>query len=241
MSTIAEAQHIFRSLDLKDREAIARWLDAYQEEPAGFVGVSEPTVKYADELPYMTVEEYLKFEESSPTRHEYVNGYVHAMCGGSMAHNRVVMRIQMALAKRLEGGPCVDFALDLKLMVDTVSDQHVLYPDIMVSCNREGWREQWLTNPRFIVEVLSPSTQHIDRREKATTYKGLPSVEEYVIAAQSSWHLTIFRRTESWVPEIISGPEGVAEFRSLGIAVPLAEIYRGIFPERSAAESDSLE
>jgi Uma2 family endonuclease len=240
MSTIEEAKHILRRLPIEDRHAIAGWLEGFQEETE-FVGVRDPAIKYAEELPYMTVEEYLKFEESSPSRHEYVNGYVHAMCGASMAHNRVVMRIQMALAKRLEGGPCVAFALDLKLMVDTVSDQHVLYPDIMVSCNREGWREQWLTNPRFIVEVLSPSTQHIDRREKATTYKGLPSVEEYVIAAQSSWHLTILRRTESWVPEIVRGPDAVAEFRSLGIAVPLAEIYRGVFPESSAAEGGGPE
>ena len=225
MSTIAEAQHILRSLALKDREAIARWLDAYQEEPA---------VKYTEELPYMTVEEYLKFEESSPTRHEYVNGYVHAMNGASMAHGLVANYLFQAISKRLGDGPCQIFTAGLKLMVDTVSEKEYLYPDLMVSCDRAGWRDMWLHNPRFIVEVLSPSTQHIDRREKAATYRRMPSVEEYVIAAQSSWHLTILRRAENWVPEVVSGRDGVAEFRSLGVAVPLAEIYRRPFSESVA-------
>jgi Uma2 family endonuclease len=103
-----------------------------------------------------------------------------------------------------------------------------------VSCDRGGWRDMWLHNPRFIVEVLSPSTQHIDRREKTATYRRIPSVEEYVIAAQSSWHLTILRRAENWVPEVVSGGEGVAEFRSLDIVVPLAEIYGRPFSESAA-------
>ena len=122
-----------------------------------------------------------------------------------------------------------------KLKVDAASDKDYYYPDIMVSCDTSGWRELWLLNPRLIVEVLSPSTQYIDRREKASTYRKVPSMEEYVIAAQNSWQLTIFRRTENWVAEIVSGPDAVAEFRSLGLSVPLAEIYRGVFPESASS------
>ena len=124
---------------------------------------------------------------------------------------------------------------DQKLKVDAPSDKSYFYPDIMVSCDSVGWRDLWLLNPRLIVEVLSPSTQHIDRREKATTYRKIPGMEEYVIAAQSSWQLTIFRRTEGWVAEVVRGPEAVAELRSLGVSIPLAEIYRGVFPESSSA------
>jgi Uma2 family endonuclease len=240
MSTIEEAKYILRRLPIEDRHAIAGWLEGFQEETE-FVGVRDPAIQYAEELPYMTLEEYLKFEETSPSRHEYVNGYVHAMAGASVAHNRIVSRFHVAVAKRLEGGPCETFTSDLKLLIDTASDQKVLYPDIMVSCSREGWRGHWLHNPRLIVEVQSPSTQHIDRREKAATYRNIPSVEEYVIATQSRCHLTIFGRAENWVPEIVRGPEEVAEFRSLNIAVPLAEIYRGVFPESAAADGSGPE
>jgi len=236
MTTIAEAQTAIRRLDAEDRYIVACWLEGYLEDEVEFTGVREPAVEYADGPLYMTEDEYLKFEENSPTRHEYVNGYVHAMCGATMAHGRIVARLQTALAKRLGDGPCESFFSGLKLKVDTVSDKAYLYPDIMVSCDRAGWREQWLLNPRLIVEVLSPSTQHIDRREKATTYRQIPSMEEYVIAAQGSWQLTIFRRAENWAAEVVSGPEAVAEFRSLGVSIPLAEIYRGVFPEATPTE-----
>lgn len=236
MSTIAEVQYALRNLTLEERHFIASWLEGYQDEEPGFSGVRELAVEYVEEPLYMTEAEYLEFEQSSPMRHEYVNGYVHAMSGASMPHGRIVSRLHVALGKRLGDGPCETFVQDVKLMVDTASDRNYLYPDIMVSCDREGWREKWLLNPRLIVEVLSPSTQHIDRREKAATYRKVPGMEEYVIVAQSSCQLTIFRRAEGWVAEILSGPEAVAEFRSLGVSIPLAEIYRGVFPGSALGE-----
>jgi Uma2 family endonuclease len=235
MSTIAEVQYAIRLLNLEDRRFIACWLEGYQEEEPGFSGVKEPAVEYAEEPPYMTEAEYLEFETSSSTRHEYVNGYAHAMSGASMAHNRIITGMHVALNRRLRGGPCAIFLQDLKLRVDIDSEKNYLYPDVMVSCDRDGWKEKWLLNPRLIIEVLSPSTQDIDRREKARTYRNIPSVEEYVIAGQSSYHLTILRRAENWVAELVNGPEAVAEFRSLGVSIPLAEIYEGVFPESSLA------
>ena len=235
MNTVAEVKYALSHMSLEDRHSIACWLEGYQEHEPLLFEVREPAIKDAEEPMYMTEEEYLEFEEKSPTKHEYVNGYVHAMCGASMAHGRIVARLLTALANRLGDGPCEAFHSGLQLKVDTGSDNDYYYPDLMVSCDREGWKEKCLLNPRLIVEVLSPSTQHIDRREKASTYRKIPGMEEYVIAAQSSWQLTIFRRTENWVPEIVSGPDAVAEFRSLGLSVPLAEIYRGVFPESASA------
>ena len=235
MNTVAEVRYALSHMSLEDRHSIACWLEGYQEHEPLFLEVREPAIKDAEEPMYMSEEEYLQFEENSPTRHEYVNGYVHAMCGPSMAHNRIVSRLHVALANRLGNGPCEAFMSTQKLKVDAASDKDYYYPDIMVSCDTSGWRELWLLNPRLIVEVLSPSTQLIDRREKASTYRKVPSMEEYVIAAQSSWQLTIFRRTENWVAEIVSGPEAVAEFRSLGLSVPLAEIYQGVFPESASS------
>jgi Uma2 family endonuclease len=235
MNTVAEVRYALSHMTLEDRHSIACWLEGYQEHEPLFLEVREPAMKDAEEPMYMSEEEYLQFEENSPTRHEYVNGYVHAMSGASMAHNRIVSRLHTALANRLGNGPCETFMNAQKLKVDTESDKDYYYPDIMVTCDTSGWRDQWLLNPRLIVEVLSPSTQHIDRREKASTYRKIESMEEYVIAAQSSWRLTIFRRADGWVADIVSGPDAVAEFRSLGVSIPLAEIYRGVFPESASA------
>jgi Uma2 family endonuclease len=235
MNTVAEVRYALSHMTLEDRHSIACWLEGYLEHEPLFLEVREPAMKDAEEPMYMSEEEYLQFEENSPTRHEYVNGYVHAMSGASMAHNRIVSRLHTALANRLGNGPCETFMNAQKLKVDTESDKDYYYPDIMVTCDTSGWRDQWLLNPRLIVEVLSPSTQHIDRREKASTYRKIESMEEYVIAAQSSWRLTIFRRADGWVADIVSGPDAVAEFRSLGVSVPLAEIYRGVFPESALA------
>jgi Uma2 family endonuclease len=126
--------------------------------------------------------------------------------------------------------------VELNLKIDT--DQLVYYPDVMVSCDRTGWGEAWIQNPRLVIEVLSACTRDIDRREKAMAYRRASTVEEYVIAAQCSRQLTIYRRAQNWVPEVVSGVEGVAEFRSLGVSVPLAEIYRKVFVEEVAV-SDS--
>ena len=235
MNTVAEVRYALSHMTLEDRHSIACWLEGYQEHEPLFLEVREPAMKDAEEPMYMSEEEYLQFEENSPTRHEYVNGYVHAMSGASMAHNRIVSRLHTALANRLGNGPCETFTNAQKLKVDTESDKDYYYPDIMVTCDTSGWRDLWLLNPRLIVEVLSPSTQHIDQREKASIYRKIESMEEYVIAAQSSWRLTIFRRADGWVADIVSGPDAVAEFRSLGVSVPLAEIYRGVFPESASA------
>jgi Uma2 family endonuclease len=236
MSTIAEVQTSIRGLGREERYIIACWLEGYEAEELGFSGVREPAVEYAVEPRYMTEEEYLAFEERSPSRHEYVNGYVHAMSAPGPSHGRVLARLQFALTKRLGDGPCEAFAARLQADADTASTHNYFYPDIVVSCDRENWGDKWLRNPRLIIEVLSPSTQHIDRRDKATTYRRIPGMEEYVIAAQNSAQLTILRRAEGWVAEVVSGLDAVAEFRSLDMSIPLAEIYGGVFPESVSGE-----
>ena len=226
MSTLAEVRHALRRLTLDERQEIAEWLERYRDEETGAIGVAEPAAGYAVELPYMTVEEYLEFEERSTTRHEYINGVVHAMCGASLAHNRIVTRLHLALEKRLGGGPCEIFLQDLKLKVESDADNLFYYPDVMVACDKQGWGEHFIHNPKLVIEVLSPTTQSIDLREKALSYKRLPSVEEYVVVAQKECRVTVYRRAERWEPQIYSGPEAMLELRSVGLTVPLDEVYR---------------
>jgi Uma2 family endonuclease len=98
----------------------------------------------------------------------------------------------------------------------------------MVACGREGTEKYYLTDPKLIVEVLSPSTQSIDQREKAFNYRQIPALEEYVLVSQDRCEVTIHRRLEGWEGLVIASPEGTAEFRSVDLSLPLSEIYRGV-------------
>jgi Uma2 family endonuclease len=231
MHTIEQIHHALRLLTLDERERVASWLEGYQDEEVGVpIGVAEPSaVQAVDPPPYMTEEEYLEFEESSPMRHEYVNGAVYAMSGATLAHNRIVSRLHVALQRRLRGRPCEVFIQDLKLKLTPDPDKFFYYPDVMVSCDRAGWYEKYITNPRLVIEVLSSSTKHIDRREKALNYHRIDTIDEYVIVAQHGYQVTAQRRADNWVPQVMSGPDAIAEFRSVGVSVPLVEIYANVF------------
>lgn len=85
-----------------------------------------------------------------------------------------------------------------------------------------------IESPKLVIEVLSPSTERSDRREKALNYRQIPSVEEFVLVAQHRPEMTIYRRGDHWKPQWLSGEEAVAEFRSIALSVPLRQIFEGI-------------
>jgi Uma2 family endonuclease len=225
VNTVAEIQRALERLSSADRERIADWLQEYTQ--AGY-GVCEPAGTYPVSLPaFMTLDEYMEFEEGSAFRHEYVNGVIYAMSGVSMAHSRITRELYVAIVNHLRGKPCEAFSESLKLRVKTETDEIVYYPDVMVACQREQWGPNYVCSPKLVAEVLSPSTQHIDRREKAITYRRIASVEEYALLAQDEYKVAVQRRADAWRPTVYAGPESIAEFRSIGLSVPLAQIYAG--------------
>jgi Uma2 family endonuclease len=164
-------------------------------------------------------------EESNQLRHEYINGVIYAMTGASVAHNLITTELTFVIKNHLRGGPCRAFSETLKLHLKFGADEMFYYPDVMVACDREGWGKDFIHNPILVVEVLSPSTQRIDLQEKALSCRRLASVEEYVVVAQNEPKITVHRRAENWVPQSCVGSDSVAEFRSIGLSFPLAEVY----------------
>lgn len=230
MSTITELKQALRSLSAAELEGIANWLDGMVEESryrAFHVRETQPEYLSEEEPLFMTWEEYLAVEGQSPYRHEYVNGSTYAMSGASLAHNRIAQKLVIVLGAHLKGGPCEPFFLDAKLEIRTGSDQIMYYPDAMVSCRPEDRTDQVVRNPKLVVEILSKSTQHIDRREKALTYQRVQAIEEYVLIAQDQPKVIVHRRAEGWRPMLYSSLEARVEFRSIGLQVPLAHIYEG--------------
>jgi len=228
MDTMTEIQQALERLSLDERLDMADWLQKLIDaQPPGYAVAEPRSSSAAVESPFMTVEEYLEFEEQSPLRHEYVNGAIYVMSGVSVAHARITLGLASAFRSHLRGGPCEAFSADLKLMIRSDTDRIFYYPDVMVACQREDWGPDFVRNPKLVAEILSPSTQHIDRREKAMTYRRIASVEEYVLLAQNKHEVIVQRRAENWRPHLYCGPEATVDFRSIGLSVPLAQIYEG--------------
>lgn len=234
MSTITELKTALRRLSAAELESIADWLDSEVEDSryrTFHVREAQPDYRPEEEPFFMTWEEYLAFEDQSPYRHEYVNGTVYAMSGASLAHNQIAQELVAAFRSHLRGGPCRPYLLDAKLEIQTGRNQIMYYPDLMVSCRTEDRTEQVVRNPKLVVEILSKSTQHIDRREKAMTYQRVEAIEEYVLIAQDQPRVIVHRRLESWRPMLYASLDAHVELRSIGLQMPMAQIYEGSLPE----------
>ncbi|BCX80450.1 hypothetical protein MIT9_P0023 [Methylomarinovum caldicuralii] len=173
----------------------------------------------------VSVADYLSGEQASAIRHEYVAGQVFAMVGATRAHNVVTLNIAAFLRHHLRGTPCTAYMSDMKVCVEAADAFY--YPDVAVSCEPLPPQGMFLSEPVLIVEVLSPSTANIDRREKRLNYQKLSSLREYVLVSPEEIRVEVYRRGgEGWAELDVyeAGDETVA-LNSVAAKVPLAEIY----------------
>ena len=194
-----------------------------------------------------TVEEYLELEEASPLRHEYHDGEIIAMSGGSLEHSVIITNVSAALHAALANKPCL--VLDTNLKVGIGPSRQFVYPDVHVICGQPQFdprdpNRQTVTNPRMAVEVLSPSTEAYDRGGKFNLYRELESLEEYVLISQggrvrrnvlpsAGWHLVVH-------PLYRDGSYRETSITELGIAALGRLCTRGVSEAtRSAAPSAS--
>ena len=130
--------------------------------------------------PVMTGAEYLAWEAEQTVRHEFVGSEVFAMAGAEDRHVTVCGNAYMALRQHLAGTPCRTFMSDMRLNVATLGSY--FYPDIMVTCSASDRASPLVkSEPKLIIEVLSPSTAAYDRGLKFSHYRNLPSLQEYVL------------------------------------------------------------
>ena len=164
----------------------------------------------------ITIEEYLAGELIAETKHEYIDGYVYAMAGVKLNHERIAGNLASEFRQHLKKMPCDVVSSDFKVYV---SETKFFYPDVMVFCEHENGNSDYTEKPILIVEVLSDSTQYKDRTLKRLAYQSLPSLQEYVLIAQDFVEVEISRR-------YFLGDE--VFFESLDLKVPVAEIYRRV-------------
>jgi Uma2 family endonuclease len=175
--------------------------------------------------PVFTPEAYLLWENDNNTgsRHEYVNGLIYAMTGASRNHNRVGGRMYARLLQHLQGTPCEPFQSDMKVKIQSGNDVRFYYPDVQVTCEEEIDR-YYNEHPCLIMEVLSDSTQRIDRTEKRLAYQMLERLQEYVLLSQDSPYLEIYRRRTEWQRESFAGTESVT-LESVDLTFRVEELY----------------
>lgn len=175
-----------------------------------------------------TPEEYLAFENASAGKHEYVNGEIYAMSGGSLEH-AMVSGSAIELLNRTFRPGCVALTSDMRLRV--VETDMYTYPDVALVCGRpelDPRDRHGLLNPSVLVEVLSPSTEGYDRGAKFAHYRHIPSLRHYVLVDPVARRVEVFTRTDepTWTVEFAEG-EG-ATFGLLGKRLPVGDLWLGL-------------
>jgi Uma2 family endonuclease len=176
-----------------------------------------------------TYEEYLAYESDSDRKHEFYGGEIVAMAGGSPRHSALAFRISAALENTRPAG-CTGFQSDMRIRI--LATDRATYPDISMVCgpiqldpdDRSGTT---ITNPTLLVEVLSPTTENVDRGSKWRDYQLIPSLREYVLVSQDS-RVEIYRRiasSENW--EYHDVREGTVKLAS-GASLDLSILYDGL-------------
>jgi Uma2 family endonuclease len=175
----------------------------------------------------ISVDEYIEGELHSEVRHEYIGGQVYAMSGASEAHNTISLNLASAIRQYFRGKPCKVFMADMKVRLNIAEDYILYYPDLLVTCDPADDAKYYKSKPTVLVEVLSPSTERLDRREKFLSYQRLPSLQEYVLVDQEKMAVTVFRRETDWMPEHLR-PGDSLRLGSVEFAMTLAEIYEDV-------------
>ncbi|MGI9050384.1 MAG: Uma2 family endonuclease [Rubrobacteraceae bacterium] len=179
----------------------------------------------------LSIEEYLELELTSEMRHEYVAGEIHAHAGGTRRHGLISGNIFASLWTIARDGPCQVHTADRLLQA---SEDVFYYPDVMVVClpedepgNDEALFED---SPCLVVEVTSPSTENIDRREKLLAYRNITSLKAYLIVDQRELRVERHWRDESgrwWRAEAV-GTDGIVPIPCPETELTLPQIYEGL-------------
>ena len=186
----------------------------------------------AHATPPMSPSEYLAFEETTPLKHEFLNGYVYARVGATDRHNLIAQNLLVALRSARPAG-CQVFISDMKLKVRTLAGEFFYYPDVLMSCAAADRNPLFRERPVLLTEVASPSTERIERGEKLNNYSQIPSLIEYLIVEQNQRRVEVYRRRTGWEREVIE-PDQPLVLECLGLTLSTSDIYSDIGTEDSA-------
>jgi Uma2 family endonuclease len=189
-----------------------------------------------EHFPRFTPEEYFAWEEQQLHRHEYIDGEVYAMSGGTQNHSDIAMNFGTMLKSHLRGSGCKTF--NSALRVNIFESNNYIYPDLSVTCDdRDKSTPQYITHPCLIIEVLSPSTEAYDRGNKFKLYRKNPSLRDYVLVDTSKMAIDLYRKDQSgnWyiinyeAEDSLAQPFGTKiELKSVNLTFSIEQVYEDI-------------
>ncbi len=171
--------------------------------------------------------EYLRVEAGSSAKHEFLDGLILGMAGGTPAHAALASAVGSSLTRQLEGKRCRVYSEALRIRV--LATGFAGYPDVTVVCQKlevNPEDENTVTNPAVVVEVLSPSTEGYDRGEKLAQYQRIPSLSHIVLVAHDTPSIEVWLREGAAWRSISAGPGGRAELAAIGCVLDVDTVYR---------------
>jgi Uma2 family endonuclease len=181
----------------------------------------------------MLIAEYLEREFHAETRSEFEDGELVDMAGVTEAHVLINMNLIRVIGNQLHGSPCRVYGIDFRLRIKR--RPRYRYPDLMIICGKTEFdpqdpRSMSATNPRVLIEILSPTSETRDRGIKFDDYRSLESFEEYILVSQESARWESFRRREDglWTIAAVEGVQSVAKIACMDLELQMSDIYANV-------------
>jgi Uma2 family endonuclease len=178
---------------------------------------------------YLTPEEYLQLEETSPIKHEYIDGYIYAMAGALDPHVTIALNLAVLLRSHVRGTGYRVYIADMKARIESLNRYY--YPDVMVTCDqRDQETPAYKRFPCLIVEVLSNSTEAFDRGDKFADYQELETLQEYVLINTKRQRVECLRRSAEgmWILQTYTSPEKSFQLKSIDFEGTIAALYEDV-------------
>ncbi len=187
----------------------------------------------------LTPEEYFAWEEKQLEKHEYIDGEVYSMSGGSVNRGRIAIKLTAMFDTHLDNSDCITGNSDIKINI--VDANNYTYPDASVTCDeRDKSTSQYFTYPCLIVEVLSGSTEAYDRGAKFRLYRNNPALRDYLLVSSTRVEIDLYHKNDAGEWIIINYLEGdTVNLKSIDLSFPIEQIYRGLtlMPESQSNQS----
>lgn len=182
-----------------------------------------------------TPEEYLALERASKTKHEYLDGEIYVMAGGSPTHNQICFNLAGEIHPQIKGTSCVGYTSDQKIRTDP--QDMFSYPDLTVVCGEPAFHDEYqdvILNPTVIIEVLSPRTEVFDRNTKFERYQNIPALTDYILISQNRPCVEHYARQKGkrkWIFTMETNLSAEIEIDSIKTKLKLSDIYERVnFP-----------
>ena len=180
---------------------------------------------------YLSLQDYFQLEETSEMKHEYYQGTIYDMAGANLRHNLIVTNLISSLHTQLRGSACNVFPSDLRIKVEAIG--LYTYPDLSILCGDVQYadgREDCVSNPALLIEVLSPNTERYDRGKKFQYYRTIETLHDYLLIAQDNAHVEHYVRQDAqrWMLMEYSGDDQSIPLDAIGCTLTLASIYENV-------------